>query len=193
MSDELDEAVRSGEQTLVDQIRENLARRPWWMNGMFGFCLFMAVFYMPWDIFVKPMAISVQQFLSTLHCLLPVNGGARENWPRAGLEAMAVGVPIVAQNDWGWREMIEHGVTGFLGSNDCELAHYAACLAYGVQDIIQHCLRERLALCFTERRRQPGFCVCKPFNRNDHPHRSEFPNKPKCSVRQIDAVVQRGH
>ena len=28
---------------------------------------------------------------------------------------MAAGVPIVAQNDWGWREMIEHGVTGFLG------------------------------------------------------------------------------
>ena len=53
-----------------------------------------------------------------------VNGGARENWPRAGLEAMAAGVPIVAQNDWGWREMIEHGVTGFLGGDDCELADY---------------------------------------------------------------------
>lgn len=79
---------------------------------------------------LKPMAISVQQFLSTLHCLLPVNGGARENWPRAGLEAMATGVPIVAQNDWGWREMVEHGVTGFLGSDDCELAHYAAMLAH---------------------------------------------------------------
>ena len=95
---------------------------------------------------LKPMAISVKQFLSTLHCLLPVNGGARENWPRAGLEAMAVGVPIVAQNDWGWREMIEHGVTGFLGSNDCELAHYAACLAYDeeLRQRIVHAARERL-------------------------------------------------
>ena len=95
---------------------------------------------------LKPMAISVQQFLSTLHCLLPVNGGARENWPRAGLEAMAAGVPIVAQNDWGWREMIEHGVTGFLGSNDCELAHYAACLAYDeeLRQRIVHAARERL-------------------------------------------------
>jgi hypothetical protein len=72
---------------------------------------------------LKPMAIPVRQFLSTLHCLLPINGGACENWLRAGLEAMAAGVPIVAQNDWGWHEMIEHGVTGFLGSNDCELAH----------------------------------------------------------------------
>jgi glycosyltransferase involved in cell wall biosynthesis len=79
---------------------------------------------------LKPMAITVHQFLSTLHCLLPINGGARENWPRAGLEAMAMGVPVVAQNDWGWREMIEHGVTGFLGSDDCELAHFAAMLAH---------------------------------------------------------------
>ena len=95
---------------------------------------------------LKPMAISVKQFLSTLHCLLPINGGARENWPRAGLEAMAVGVPIVAQNDWGWREMIEHGVTGFFGSNDCELAHYAACLAYDekLRQRIVHTARERL-------------------------------------------------
>ena len=79
---------------------------------------------------LKPTAIPVQQFLANLHCLLPVNGGARENWPRAGLEAMATGVPVVAQNDWGWREMIEHGVTGFLGNNDCELAHFTATLAY---------------------------------------------------------------
>lgn len=95
---------------------------------------------------LKPMAISVPQFLSTLHYLLPVNGGARENWPRAGLEAMAAGAPIVAQNDWGWREMIEHSVTGFLGSNDYELAHYAACLAYdeGLRQRIVHTARERL-------------------------------------------------
>ena len=43
---------------------------------------------------------------------------------------MAAGVPIVAQNDWGWQEMIEHGVTGFLGNCDEELAHFAATLAY---------------------------------------------------------------
>jgi hypothetical protein len=95
---------------------------------------------------LKPMAISVQQFLATLHCLLPVNGGARENWPRAGLEAMAAGVPVVAQNEWGWREMIEHGVTGFLGSDDCELAHYTAMLAHD-EDLRQRIInaaRERL-------------------------------------------------
>ena len=75
-------------------------------------------------------AESPQRFLPQVHCLLPINGGARENWPRVGLEAMACGVPIVAQREWGWCEMLLRGVTGFLGSNDQELAHYTAALAY---------------------------------------------------------------
>lgn len=83
---------------------------------------------------------SAQQFLSTLHCLFAINGGAKENWPRAGLEAMSSGVPIVAQNEWGWREMIDHGETGFLGSDDRELAHFAAMLAHDEN------LRIRIAL-----------------------------------------------
>ena len=83
-----------------------------------------------WASCLRPMAIHTKTYYSCLHCLLPVNGGARENWPRAGLEAFAVGVPVVAQGAWGWQEMIEHGVTGFLGQSDYELAHYAAMLAY---------------------------------------------------------------
>jgi hypothetical protein len=99
-----------------------------------------------WADCLKPMAISVQQFFQSLHCTLPVNGGARENWPQAGLEAMASGVPIVAQNAWGWREMIEHGVTGFLGDDDCELAHYVALLAHDedLRQRIVHAAHERL-------------------------------------------------
>ena len=31
-------------------------KRPWWMNLMFSFCLFMTVVYMPFDMFVKPVA-----------------------------------------------------------------------------------------------------------------------------------------
>lgn len=89
---------------------------------------------------LKPNSIGVNQFLRTLHCLLPINGGARENWPRAGLEAMAAGVPIVAQNEWGWREMIVHGETGFLANDDCELAHFAAMLAH------DETLRMRIAM-----------------------------------------------
>jgi len=83
-----------------------------------------------WADCLRPMAMPARDYFRQLHCMLPVNGGARENWPRAGLEAMAAGVPIVAQNEWGWREMIEHGVTGFLGDCDEELAHFTAMLAY---------------------------------------------------------------
>jgi hypothetical protein len=83
-----------------------------------------------WADYLRPMAIPVREFYSRLHCLAPINGGARENWPRAGLEAMAAGVPVVAQNDWGWKEMIVHGETGFLGGDDYELAHWVAVLAH---------------------------------------------------------------
>jgi hypothetical protein len=85
-----------------------------------------------------------QEFLAKLHCMVQVNGGAGENWPRSGLEAMATGVPIVVQNQWGWREMIRHGQTGFLCSNDDELAFYAARLAYD-EDL-------RLAVAYQARR-----------------------------------------
>lgn len=82
-----------------------------------------------WVDILPQAAETAQEFMSTLHCLFPINGDAQENWPRAGLEAMAAGVPIVAQRQWGWCEMIEHGVTGFLGANDSELADYVTMLA----------------------------------------------------------------
>jgi glycosyltransferase involved in cell wall biosynthesis len=99
-----------------------------------------------WAECLRPQAISVPEYFGRIHCLLPVNGGARENWPRAGLEAMAAGVPIVAQDAWGWREMIEHGVTGFLGATDAELAHWAAVLAHDEERRLQiaHAAYKRL-------------------------------------------------
>jgi len=35
--------------------RLELAQRPWWMNLIFGFCLYMTFVYMPFDLFVKPV------------------------------------------------------------------------------------------------------------------------------------------
>lgn len=99
-----------------------------------------------WADCLRPMALPARDYFRQLHCTLPINGGARENWPRVGLEAMAAGVPIVAQNLWGWRDMIVHGETGFLGDCDEELAHYTATLAYDEtlrQKIIRQA-RERL-------------------------------------------------
>lgn len=37
-------------------VRKALARRPWWMKALLGFCLFMTFVYGPWDLFVKPVA-----------------------------------------------------------------------------------------------------------------------------------------
>ena len=83
-----------------------------------------------WAECLPPGAETPQQFLSTLHCMMPLNGGAEENWPRCGLEAMAGGVPLVVQNRWGWREMIRHGETGFLADNDDQLVQIADRLAH---------------------------------------------------------------
>lgn len=83
-----------------------------------------------WATWLKENAMPVQDYYKQIHCLMPVNGGARENWPRVGLEAMAAGVPVVCQKSWGWLEMIEHGVNGYLGESDEELAHWTATLAW---------------------------------------------------------------
>ncbi len=83
-------------------------------------------------------------FLGRLHVMLQINGGAAENWPRSGLEAMARGVPIVAENRWGWREMIRHGETGYLADSDDGLALYATRLARDEscrQDMARHARR----------------------------------------------------
>jgi len=37
-------------------LREVLNRRPPWMNALLVFCAFMAGIYMPWDVFLKPVA-----------------------------------------------------------------------------------------------------------------------------------------
>lgn len=41
---------------MVDLIKADWAKRPWWMTLVFYFCLYMTFVYMPWDIFVKPVA-----------------------------------------------------------------------------------------------------------------------------------------
>lgn len=80
---------------------------------------------------VHPAGImSAQDFYANIHCLVHLTGGSRENWPRCGLEAMASGVPIVAEMNYGWPEMIEHRRTGFLGRGFHDYAHWAAVLAH---------------------------------------------------------------
>ncbi len=50
-----------------------------------------------------------QEFLASLHCMVPGIGCTAENWPRVGLEAMASGVPLVVEQKGGWPEMLSMG------------------------------------------------------------------------------------
>lgn len=36
--------------------RAQWSRRPWWMNALLAFCLYMTFIYMPFDLFLKPVA-----------------------------------------------------------------------------------------------------------------------------------------
>lgn len=80
---------------------------------------------------------SAETFLWSLHCMCQVGGDdlaeprACENWPRVGLEAMAVGVPIVAEHRGGWPEMVTHLKTGMLGHSHGEIARHVIRLAHG--------------------------------------------------------------
>lgn len=58
-------------------------------------------------------AVSTDYFLSGCDALL-CSGDCEENWSRVALEAMASGVPVVADHRGGFTEMIQHGVDGML-------------------------------------------------------------------------------
>lgn len=100
-----------------------------------------------WAEWKRPNSMPAREYYRSIHCLLTVNGGAAENWPRIGLEAMAAGVPIVAQRQWGWLEQIKHGETGYLGGCDEELAHWAGVLAWNERhrQEMAHAAREHVA------------------------------------------------
>lgn len=89
---------------------------------------------------------SPQEFLATLQAMVHAGGQAVENWPRVGLEAMAVGVPVVAENRGGWTEMVRHGQTGYLCDTDDQLAYYTARLAYDEPHRLSIAQRARAAL-----------------------------------------------
>tara|TARA_Y100001970_G_scaffold158196_1_gene193491 strand:+ start:7208 stop:7630 length:423 start_codon:yes stop_codon:yes gene_type:complete len=41
---------------LINKVENILMRRPLWMNVVFLFCVYMTFVYLPWDVFVKPIA-----------------------------------------------------------------------------------------------------------------------------------------
>ena len=53
-------------------LRHQWERRPWWMNLMLLFCAWMALVYVPWDLFVKPAAIDEVMKLGMNHPMGPL-------------------------------------------------------------------------------------------------------------------------
>ena len=74
-------------------------------------------------------AETAEAFLHTLHAMVYRNGGAQENRPRVCFEAMACGTPIVAENEFGWPELIRHAETGLLASTHDDFRDFTAALA----------------------------------------------------------------
>ena len=70
------------------------------------------------------------EFWPHVHLLFHKWDGFKENYPRALLEAMAAGVPIICDRAGGNPEIVQDGVTGFLVSSDDEAVYRASQLAW---------------------------------------------------------------
>jgi hypothetical protein len=77
-----------------------------------------------WIETLPPGAEPPERFLASLDCLVQPGGTAIENWPRVGLEAMHLGVPLVVDAAGGWHEMLEHGQTGMLCRTEDEFVKH---------------------------------------------------------------------
>jgi glycosyltransferase involved in cell wall biosynthesis len=80
-----------------------------------------------------PTAVTAQHLFGQVHTLIHQTGGSRENWPRVAFEAWASGVALLAECDYAWPELIEHGRTGILCRSSEEFGEYASELAFDEQ------------------------------------------------------------
>lgn len=73
--------------------------------------------------------ISQQEFYR--HCKIVLQPTeTTENWPRVGFEAMSSGSVLIVDNRGGWRQMVEHGRTGWLCDHPRDFIYYASKMAY---------------------------------------------------------------
>lgn len=73
--------------------------------------------------------VSQQEFYR--HCKIVLQPtDTTENWPRVGFEAMASGSVLIVDNRGGWRQMVEHGKTGWLCDHERDFIFYASKMAY---------------------------------------------------------------
>ena len=81
-------------------LRAEWDRRPWWMNLMFGFCVYMTFIYMPWDIFIKPVAEDQEVWFGILFTGWAAKATAPFHWLVYG--AGAYGFWKMSAFMWPW-------------------------------------------------------------------------------------------
>lgn len=83
----------------------------------------------PWVLTIShPFDMSQQNFYRNCDIILQPSSIA-ENWPRIGFEAMSSGSVLIVDNAGGWKQMIEHGKTGWLCDSPHDFIHYASKMA----------------------------------------------------------------
>ena len=65
---------------MLDQIRQNFALRPHWMNAIMLFCFYMTFLYLPWDIFIKPLAVDQEVWFGVIFYGWLAKLGALLHW-----------------------------------------------------------------------------------------------------------------
>lgn len=81
-----------------------------------------------------------------------------ETGPRVGLEAMASGSVVIADNRGGWRCMVEHGVTGWLCDKPDDFVRYATQMAHEPEQLAEMARAAKARL-----HTVAGFDVCSVF------------------------------
>lgn len=88
--------------------------------------------------------VSQQDFYK--HCKIVLQPtDTTENWPRIGFESMASGSVLIVDNRGGWRQMVEHGKTGWLCDHERDFIYYASKMAYepNLREDMAEAARER--------------------------------------------------
>ncbi|WP_430454579.1 glycosyltransferase [Rhodopirellula europaea] len=76
-----------------------------------------------------PGELSAQEVYRHSHCIIQATE-TYENLPRIGFEAMASGCLLIVDDRGGWRELVQHGKTGFLCSDERAFVYYSSRAAY---------------------------------------------------------------
>src|SRR5262245_66474163 len=89
--------------------RARMQRRPWWMNGLMFFCLFMALVALPLDLFGTPVARDDQVWFGIVFHRWPAKLGELAHW--AVYAAGAYGFWHMRSWMWPWAAVYAGQVT----------------------------------------------------------------------------------